>query len=164
MGYTKYKGLTKVVREKRDMLTKDLSPQMIEMKKCAGRAKTQLFRIKKKELTIYYLQECAKAGVFPLERNGKRATMARVPVGEPTGKERYKITMKSRSIAQNKIRKEFYDLYLEFYDAELSKSGLERNKTRWGSLRTIESLKAEVVRLEKILSQCRCGLAQMLDD
>jgi hypothetical protein len=146
------------------MRTKDLSPQMLEMKKCAGRAKTQLFRLKKKELTTYYLQECAKSGVFPLERNGKRATMAHIPAGEPIGKERYKITMKARSIAQNKIRKEFYDLYLEFYDAELSKSGLERNKTRWGSLRTIESLKAEVVRLEKILSQCRCGLAQMLDD
>ena len=158
MGYTKYKGLTKVVREKRDMLTKDLSPQMIEMKKCAGRAKTQLFRIKKKELTIYYLQECAKSGVFPLERNGKRATMARVPAGEPIGKERYKITMKSRSIAQNKIRKEFYDLYLEFYDAELSKSGLERNKARWGSLRTIDELKAEVSRLENLLSECNCQL------
>ena len=146
------------------MRTKDLSPQMLEMKKCAGRAKTQLFRLKKKELTTYYLQECAKSGVYPLERKGKGATIVTIPAGEPIGKERYKITMKARSIAQNKIRKEFYDLYLEFYDAELSKSGLERNKTRWGSLRTIESLKAEVVRLEKILSQCRCGLAQMLDD
>jgi hypothetical protein len=137
---------------------------MLEMKKCAGRAKTQLFRLKKKELTTYYLQECAKSGVYPLERKGKGATIVTIPAGEPIGKERYKITMKARGIAQNKIRKEFYDLYLEFYDAELSKSGLERNKTRWGSLRTIESLKAEVVRLEKILSQCRCGLAQMLDD
>jgi hypothetical protein len=140
------------------MRTKDLSPQMIEMKKCAGRAKTQLFQLKKKELTTYYLQECAKLGVIPLERNGKRATMAHIPTGEPTGKERYKITMKSRSIAQNKIRKEFYDLYLEFYDAELTKSGLERNKARWGSLRTIDSLKAEVSRLENLLSECTCQL------
>ncbi len=152
------------MREKRDMLTKDLSPQMIEMKKCAGRAKTKLFQIKKKELTTYYLQECAKFGVFPLERNGKRATMARIPAGEPTGKERYKVTMKARSIAQTKIRKEFYDLYLEFYDDELSKSGLARNKSRWGSLKKIDALQAEVIRLEKILSQCRCGLAQMLND
>ena len=158
MGYTKYKGLTRVVREKRDMLTKDLSPQMIEMKKCAGRAKTQLFRVKKKELTIYYLQECAKSGVFPLARTGKGATQERIPAGEPTGKERYKITMKCRSIAQNKIRKEFYNLYLEFYDAELSKSGLERNKARWGSLRTIDELKVEVSRLENLLSECTCQL------
>ena len=139
-----------------DMLT----PQMIEIKKCAGRAKTQLFQVKKKELTTYYLQECAKSGVFPVKA-GKGIT---IPAGEPVGEERYKITKKARGFAQNTIRKEFYDLYLEFYDAELSKSGLARNKERWESLKTIESLRAEVVRLEKILSQCRCGLAQMLDD
>ena len=146
------------------MLTKDLSPQMLEMKKCAGRAKTRLFRVKKKELTTYYLQECAKFGVIPLERNGKRATMAHIPAGEPIGKERYKITMGARSVAQTKIRKEFYDLYLEFYDEELTKSGLARNKSRWGSLKKIDALEAEVVRLQKILSKCRCGLAQMLND
>ena len=146
------------MREKRDMLTKELSPQMIEMKKCAGRAKTKLFQVKKKELTTYYLQECAKSGVFPLERKGKGATIVTIPAGEPIGKERYKITMKARGFAQNKIRTEFYDLYLEFYDAELSKSGLERNKARWGSLRTIDELKAEVSRLENLISECTCRL------
>ncbi len=144
------------------MKTKDLSPQMIEMKKCAGRAKTKLFQVKKKELTTYYLQECAKSGVFPLARAGKGATKAKVPAGEPTGKERYKITMKSYGIAQNKIRKEFYDLYLEFYDDELSKSGLARNKSRWGSLKKIDALEAEIKDLRKLLTQCRCGMKTIM--
>ncbi len=150
------------MREKRDMLTKELSPQMIEMKKCAGRAKTKLFQVKKKELTTYYLQECAKSGVFPLERKGKGATIVTIPAGEPIGKERYKVTMTARSIAQTKIRKEFYDLYLEYYDAELTKSGLERNKSRWGSLKKIDALEAEIKELRKLLTQCRCGMKTIM--
>ena len=135
---------------------------MIEMKKCAGRAKTRLFRVKKKELTTYYLQECAKFGVYPVE--AIKGVTPKIPAGQPVGEERYKITMKARSLAQSKIRKEFYDLYLDFYDTELTISGLARNKSRWESLKKIDALELEIKRLKKIISQCRCGLAQMLDD
>jgi hypothetical protein len=143
------------------MKNKDLSPQMIELKKCAGRAMNQLSKIKKKELTEYYLQECAKSGVFPVK--AVKGIKPAIPEGEPTGKERYKITMRSRSLAQTRIRKQFYDLYLEIYDVELSKSGLARNKERWGSLKTIENLEAEVKRLQRLVSDCTCRSFHMVD-
>jgi hypothetical protein len=160
-------GLTKGVREKRDMSKPEritetllealenkskskLSPQLIELKKCAGRAKTKLFQVKKAELTSYYLEECGKFGVV-ISKPGTA-----VIEGQPKGQERYKITMRARCNAQNKIRKEFYDLYLEFYNEELTKSGLKKDKTRWSSTDQIERLQAEVVRLEGLLSECRC--------
>jgi hypothetical protein len=138
------------------MLKQKISPQLAEMKRCAGRAKTKLFQVKKAELKTYYLQECAKSGVFPLERKGKGATKIRIPAGEPTGKERYKITMQAYGVAQTKVRKEFYDLYLEFYAEELDKSGLQKDKSRWAILTKVENLEAEVSRLKELLSKCSC--------
>ena len=136
------------------MLKQKMSPQLAEMKRCAGRAKTKLFQVKKAEVTKYYLEECAKSGVYlvPIVKG----IAPRIPAGQPIGDERYKITVTARSIAQTKVRKEFYDLYLEFYAEELDKSGLQKNKSRWAILKKVENLEAEVSRLKELLSKCNC--------
>lgn len=125
-----------------------------EMKRCAGKAKTRLFQLKKELISAYYKEECAKYGVIILGVGGNR--FSKIPTGEPTGGERKLITMKARSVAQTRVRKEFYDLYEKFYDEELEKVGLQRDTERWVGSRNAEKIKkleAEIVRLKALLQE-----------
>jgi hypothetical protein len=141
------------LREFLESKTKKESPKLTEIKKCAGRAKTKLFQAKRTELRVYYAEECAKSGVF-IGRTGDA-----IPEGQPKGKDRSKITERAMNDAKNKIRREFYDLYLEYYSDELDKAGIERTKRTKHShsiTERIEKLQAEVSRLETLLAKCNC--------
>ena len=141
---------TEVLREALERARKKQTPRIAGIKRCSANAKTRLFREKKKELRLYYEQECANAGVSMVKQGGA------VPEGEPAGRDRYKITMQARSVAQTKIRKEFYERYLEIYSEELILAGIEPNKERWSSVSRVEKLEAEVARLETLLATCKC--------
>jgi hypothetical protein len=143
-------SVTETLREALESMKKKDSPQLKEMKRCAGRAKTRLFQAKRTELRIYYAKECAKAGVSI----GTPGSV--IPKGQPVGKERYKITSKAYGNAQNKIRQEFYDLYLVFYNEELENSGIKDTKPYWSSTDLIKKLQGEVFRLETLLATCKC--------
>ena len=105
------------------MPKQELKAPMAEMKRCAGRAKTKLFQLKHETLRKYYLEECAKSGVFPVK--AIKGIAPRIPLGEPTGKERYKITMRAYGVAQTKIRKE-YKVSLTCLSLNASKRQLEK--------------------------------------
>ncbi len=142
-------SVTETLREALESKKKKNTPHLIELKKCAGRAKTRLFQVKHAKLRFYYAEECAKSGVTIVKRGSNAA-----PKGEPAGKDRYKITMRAYGNAQNKIRQEFYDLYLEFYNEELSKAGIYAKPYR-SSIDLIKKLQAEVSRLETLLAKER---------
>lgn len=145
-------SVTETLREFLESKQKKDSPKTKEIRKCAGRAKTRLFHTKRTELKLYYSEECAKFGVIV----GKASAE-----GQPKGKDREKITKKAQGDARNRIRQEFYNLYLEYYSDELDKAGLERTKRTKHSHSTterIEKLQAEVFRLETLLAKCNCKI------
>lgn len=122
------------------------TPRMIAINECAGRAKTRLYQDRREELREYYLAECARLGVFI-------KSIGDTGIG---GRERVLITGRARAHAQNSIRRDFYDTYLELYDGELAKAGIKKDRVRWTGKAKMESLGVEVKRLEALLEKCSC--------
>jgi hypothetical protein len=129
------------------------TPKLLTIRKCAGIAKTRLFQLKKEVINAYYKEECAKYGVIIKGVGGNR--FSKKPTGEPTGGERKLITMRAKSTAQNRVRKEYYDLYQEFYSDELNKAGIKPRTYGVGinNANKIKSLEAEIIRLQALLQE-----------
>jgi hypothetical protein len=127
-----------------------MQQRLMDIKKCAGYAKTRLHQEKRQILRIYTLEEYAKVGISEPLRDNK------IIEGEPTGKERQILMQKARSIAQNKLRKEFYDIYQKFYEEELGKLGIEEHLPALTRVTKIQKLEEEIKRLKGLLEKCTC--------